>query len=214
LFTLLKAVEAASIDVQTLACDIGLPNAVNRCGKACAHLRTSLDHWTRSDPHSWVGKFQFRRHKKEIQSVAAEISIARQTTILTVVVTQLSIQLKRPVSEEEKFAFFEKARTRIADLKMNQAIRSNESRPLASGRHSSSKGTESGEGGYAGLDQSYEAAATTTRRRWLDISTGKSEQKGDGNVAGFYQQGYEGDLTLKMEETKQDGNNNVIGYSA
>lgn len=91
LFTLLKAYSSADIDIQAIASDIGLPNAIHRCGKACAELQRKLHVWTQSVLDTWLAKLQFRRHKKDIRSVVAEIDAAKQTTILTVVITQLYV---------------------------------------------------------------------------------------------------------------------------
>ena len=92
LLTLLKAVSRADIDVQTIAGDIGLPNAIHRCGKACVQLQSQLHAWTQSGPDALLARLQFRRHKKDIQSVVTEINAAKQTAILTVVITQLYVQ--------------------------------------------------------------------------------------------------------------------------
>lgn len=89
LSALLEALASADICTRSVALRIGLPRAIERCGQACKQLETRLSRWIQVKDYSWVARVQIRRHKKEIESVVADINVAKQTTILTVVVTQL-----------------------------------------------------------------------------------------------------------------------------
>lgn len=68
---------------------IGLPTAIRNCGEACERLRDDIVRWTSSGGHSVRSKLQFRLHKKTIHNTLAQISFAKQTTILCVTITQL-----------------------------------------------------------------------------------------------------------------------------
>ena len=87
--SVLSSLAEEDVDVHRFARRIGLPCAVDRCGHACDRLYMDLTRWTQRGKHSWVARVQFRLHKKAIEGVMNDINVAKQTTILTVVVTQL-----------------------------------------------------------------------------------------------------------------------------
>ena len=89
LSALLDALAGADSCIGSVAQRIGLPRAIDRCAEACNQLQVRLSRWTRAKDYSWVARVHFRRHKKAIEGVVADINVAKQTTILTVVVTQL-----------------------------------------------------------------------------------------------------------------------------
>lgn len=87
--SMLASLTRTNDDLLQCADRVGLPDAVNRCGRACDRLRMELDSCAHYGKHSMFTRLQFRVHRKSIECVLADINIAKQTTTLTVVVTQL-----------------------------------------------------------------------------------------------------------------------------
>ena len=82
----------ADSDAQSICQKIGLQEAIARCSEACRSLQEDLERWILPGGRTLRTKIQFRLHRKAIDAVLAQISFAKQTTILSVVVTQLSVQ--------------------------------------------------------------------------------------------------------------------------
>jgi len=79
---------------------IGLPQAVENCALACSDLQKSLGKWAGSPTLNLRSKIQYRWHRKAIESVRTAIEAAKQTAILSIQITQLSIQLRHQMSDE------------------------------------------------------------------------------------------------------------------
>lgn len=87
--TELRVLETAGEETHAAIRRVGLSQVVNSCGEACGRLHNDLIKWKIHSSQTWNAKLQFRRHKKSIDSTLAEIGEAKQTAILTVLVTQL-----------------------------------------------------------------------------------------------------------------------------
>lgn len=85
----LSFLQFADEDTRRLVQRIGLPATVGRCNVSCDKLYQYFHGPVSTDRFSWRFRFQFLRHKKAVEGVLAEIYVAKQTTILTIVVTQL-----------------------------------------------------------------------------------------------------------------------------
>lgn len=93
---------------------------------------------------------------------------------------------------------------------MSQKLRFNETGTLGAGRHVSYTQCQEPETSAKNMDQAYQAADNAAKRL-IDIQAERAEQTGDDNVMGMRQKGYDGDVTMRMNDAKQRGNNNVIG---
>lgn len=85
----LSRLASTNNDVLSFMDRVGLVQAVNRCGVACDRLRGCLPDPGQYESRRWLSRIQFRMHKKTLDATAAEISVAKQTAILSIVVTQL-----------------------------------------------------------------------------------------------------------------------------
>ena len=93
---------------------------------------------------------------------------------------------------------------------MSQKPRFNETGTLGAGRHGSYTRTQGPETSAKSMDQAYQAADNAAKRL-VDIQAERTEQTGDNNILGMRQKRYDGDVTMRMNDAKQRGNNNVIG---
>ena len=85
----LEFLSSADSDTHAIVERVGLPRAVANCGDACQTLHNALAKWNKPGQRSVASKVQYRLHRKTIDAVLAQISFAKQTTILCVVITQL-----------------------------------------------------------------------------------------------------------------------------
>ena len=67
----------------------GLQETLENCAEACEPLRAITEKWSTSVTQEWRLRLQFVVNKKEIQRARDNVSSAKQTTILAVVITQL-----------------------------------------------------------------------------------------------------------------------------
>jgi hypothetical protein len=85
----LRLLDGADEETRQTLKRIGLPQAVTHCGSACARLEKDLCKWTSYPTTSLRFKIHFKWKKKEIEGTITKIGLAKQTAILTVVITQL-----------------------------------------------------------------------------------------------------------------------------
>jgi hypothetical protein len=85
----LAFLEKADDETRAIIQKFGLPTAVTNCGQACGQLLNHISNWISSPKQSISAKIRFLTNKKKIRSVLDDINTAKQTTILTVVVTSL-----------------------------------------------------------------------------------------------------------------------------
>ncbi len=78
----------ADTELQALSRQVGLAKAVYRCDQACDKLLRELSRWASG---STLARVQFRVHKRSVDSVISEIAATKQTTILTLGITQLYV---------------------------------------------------------------------------------------------------------------------------
>ncbi|KAH8676433.1 hypothetical protein BGZ60DRAFT_562108 [Tricladium varicosporioides] len=80
----------------------GLPQAITNCGEACTKLRGLLYKWTATSKYNLLARIQFQWDRRLIDNVISEIGNAKQTAILSVVITQMSTQLRSSAGKSIK----------------------------------------------------------------------------------------------------------------
>ena len=85
----LRILNSADEEVQATVRRIGLRRAVVDCGDACAEIHIYLEKWVGAKTETLKARIHYRRHKKAIESAIDEIVIAKQTTILALLIVQL-----------------------------------------------------------------------------------------------------------------------------
>jgi hypothetical protein len=85
----LRFLEKADSNTRAATRDFGLPTAIRLCGEACAALHRHLPEPKSNRSLTLHSRIRFYFSKTEIRNVLENINSAKQTTILTVVTTQL-----------------------------------------------------------------------------------------------------------------------------
>jgi Na+/phosphate symporter len=68
---------------------VGLPEAVERCGKSCSELLALVQKRMTPGKSRVLAQLQYHFKKKDIESLLADLEVTKQTTVLTVVTTTL-----------------------------------------------------------------------------------------------------------------------------
>ncbi|KAF2258887.1 hypothetical protein CC78DRAFT_621460 [Lojkania enalia] len=90
-------------ETRAIAERIGLSRAVAACEDHCASLDKHFSQWKLSTSKYRIkARIHYISHRNELASLLAEIQSAKQTTILSVLVAQLSLSLQSPMSSKEQ----------------------------------------------------------------------------------------------------------------
>ncbi|KAH9873165.1 hypothetical protein J1614_005563 [Plenodomus biglobosus] len=104
----LRFLEKADSKTRAATRDFGLPTAIKLCGVACDKLHRNLPDCKSNRSPNLRSRVRFYFSKTEIRNVLENINCAKQTTILTVVTTQLFLQLQSQTSPQKKLDLINK----------------------------------------------------------------------------------------------------------
>lgn len=90
--------------------------AIGICADTCQEFHRSLSKWASSPTNSRRAQARLWFHRKDVQSVRAEISSARETTIFTAISVHLYFQVKTSKSHREKKAAYQRAQLDLRDM--------------------------------------------------------------------------------------------------
>ncbi|KAF1955324.1 hypothetical protein CC80DRAFT_493226 [Byssothecium circinans] len=112
----LAKLQRANGETRAIAERIGLSGAVAACEDHCARLETHFSRWKSSTSKYRIkARFHYISHRSELASLLTEIQTAKQTTILSVLVAQLSLRLRSPMSSKEQQDVFTHTVGKIKD---------------------------------------------------------------------------------------------------